>query len=667
LSKRIVIIDDSLTIRMDLKELFEAAGFHVVACVDAAQGRAALAQARADLVVLDVLLPDADGVELLAELRAQSSDPPPVIVLSTEDQLKDRIRGLKTGAGDYIGKPYDRSYLLARANQLLEAPRDNGGTKILLIDDSATFRNALGAQLDEAGYRTALAATGIDGLKMAAHWHPDAVIVDGVLPDIDGATVVRRLRLDPGLRGIPCLLLTASEGTAGEVLALDAGADAFARKSEDDSVILARLAAMLRTARESRVHERRTTMAELKKVLAVDDSITYLEELAQQLRNDGYDVVKASTGEDALELLAIQGVDAILLDLVMPGLSGTEVCRRIKDAPALRYVPLIMLTAVSEREAMIRGMNAGADDYVTKSADFEPLKARLRAQLRRKQFEDENRRMREQLFAKESEARQARAVAEATQVLSQQLERQNTELAGLNRDLQMFASSVSHDLRQPVRMVLGFSKMLADACRDKLDEKERQYLDQVRAGATRMAELIEALLTLSRAARKELSLRPVRLDELAAKIVANFRALEPNRDVEFVSAARIEIQGDAGLLASVLENLLGNAWKFTSRCAQARLELGVAATVDGPAYFVRDNGAGFDMKHVANLFTPFQRLHSEADYPGTGIGLATVQRIIGRHGGRIWAEGTPGAGACFYFTLWERGEPRAIAAQSAAG
>jgi DNA-binding response OmpR family regulator len=216
-------------------------------------------------------------------------------------------------------------------------------------------------------------------------------------------------------------------------------------------VILARVAAMLRAAGESREHAYRTSLAGFKKILAVDDSPTYLDELARHLRDEGYDVVKAVSGEEALELLSMQPVDAVLLDVVMPGLSGTEVCRRVKQAPALRYVPLIMLTAVSESEAMIQGMNAGADDYVTKSADFDVLKARLRAQLRRKQFEDENRRMREQLLAKESEARQARAIADATQVLSEQLARRNDELDALNGELKVFAYSVSHDLRQPPR------------------------------------------------------------------------------------------------------------------------------------------------------------------------------------------------------------------------
>jgi signal transduction histidine kinase len=464
------------------------------------------------------------------------------------------------------------------------------------------------------------------------------------------------------------LLLTAEEGTAGEVLALDAGADAFARKSEDESVILARVAAMLRAAGESREHAHRTSLAGLKKILAVDDSPTYLDELARHLRDEGYDVVKAVSGEEALELLSMQPVDAVLLDVVMPGLSGTEVCRRVKQAPALRYVPLIMLTAVSESEAMIQGMNAGADDYVTKSADFDVLKARLRAQLRRKQFEDENRRMREQLLAKESETRQARAIADATQVLSEQLARRNDELDALNGELKVFAYSVSHDLRQPLRAIDGFTKLLLKATANKLDDQERHYLERVLGGAARMAALIDGLLALSNVTRKELAVQTVRLDEIARKVAANLRAADPQRSVELVIADALEVEGDPRLLESVIENLLGNAWKFTARSAAPRIELGIADG-EGAArvYFVRDNGAGFDMKYAANLFGPFQRLHSDEEFPGTGIGLATVQRIIARHGGRIWAEGEAGRGACVSFTLWETAAVTAPNPHAAAG
>lgn len=649
---RVLIIDDSLTVRMDLKEMFESADFEVLLAATAAEGREALSATRCDLLVLDVLLPDADGVTFLAELRDELAQYLPVILLSTEDQVKDRIRGLKTGADEYIGKPYDAAHLLGRAKQLLgysSQPRDR--LKILVIDDSITFRSDLSEHLVQAGYETEVAADGETGLRVAAEVRPDGIVVDGVLPGIDGASVVRRIRLDPGLQQTPCLLLTGAEDAAGEILALDAGADGFARKSEDISAILARLSAMLRTAEQSRDKAHGASLMEPKTILAVDDSQPYLEELAEQLRRCGYEVVKAGSGEEALELLAVQSVDGILLDVMLPGLSGIEVCRRIKGSALLRNLPLIMLTAIEEHEAMIEGINAGADDYVTKSSDFSVVAARLRAQLRRKHYEDENRRVREELLSKESEARAAHAAADARQVLTVELERKNAALATLNEELETFAYSVSHDLRQPLRSMDGFSKVLLENCRDRLDPQERHYLERIRAGAQKMGSLIDGLLVLSRVSRRKLQIRRVSISNIAEETLAGFSELEPGRSVDFAVQEQLEAEGDPQLIQSALENLLGNAWKFTSECALTRIEIGAVEECDGVAFFVRDNGAGFEMKYADKLFGPFQRLHSADEYPGTGIGLATVQRIVHRHQGRIWAQSSPGEGATFYFTL----------------
>ncbi|HTJ84882.1 MAG TPA: response regulator [Polyangiaceae bacterium] len=275
---------------------------------------------------------------------------------------------------------------------------------IVLIDDSATYRAHVGAALEEAGYVVHPAITGEAGLTLVATVRPDAVIVDGVLPGIDGATVVRRLKSDTALRRIPCLLLTAAEGASDELRSLEAGADAYLRKSDDLGLLLVRIGALLRGSSRGS-GETTPSLLGPKRLLAVDDSQTYLQALREELTDEGYEVLTASSGEAALRLLAAERVDCILLDLVMPGLSGQETCRRIKESTEWRDIPLMMLTAREDREAMIEGINAGADDYIAKSADFDVLKARLRAQLRRKHFEDESRRVREQLVRREAEAR----------------------------------------------------------------------------------------------------------------------------------------------------------------------------------------------------------------------------------------------------------------------
>lgn len=648
MNNTILIVDDSLTVRMDLADAFGDAGFATSTCADIASARAMLAQSRVGLVVLDVVFPDEDGVSFLRELRATPALADiPVLMLSTEADVKDRIRGLRTGATEYVGKPYDTGYMIARARELLQVDVGTAEqTTILVIDDSVTFRTELEFVLKEAGYKVLSASNGEEGLQMAAGYHPSAIVVDGVMSGIDGPTVIRRIRLDAVLRDTPCVLLTASEDGTNELGALDAGADAFVRKEASFDIMLARLAAVLRSAS---VVARGTVVSALgaKKILAVDDSLTYLQEVAEMLRGEGYDVVLARSGEEALEMLAVQPVDCILMDLMMPGMGGTEACRQIKMAPGLRDVPLIMLTAIEDRGTMIDSLSMGADDFIQKSGEFEILKARLRAQIRRKQFEDEHRRIREQLLNKEMEAIEARAaqkLAEAQVAHMEQLEYKNKEL-------EAFSYSVSHDLRAPLRAIDGFSLALVEDYNEKLDEAGRHYLAQVRGGARRMGELIDDLLELSRIGRAELRRESVDMGALAAEVLDVLRQNQPERQIEQRLQPDLIVMADRRLMRVVLENLLGNAWKFTSKTSQSYIAFGREMQNGIMTYVVRDNGAGFSMQYAEKLFQPFQRLHSESEFSGTGIGLSIVHRIVDRHGGRIWAEGEVGKGAVFRFTI----------------
>ncbi|MEW6613764.1 MAG: ATP-binding protein, partial [Pseudomonadota bacterium] len=241
------------------------------------------------------------------------------------------------------------------------------------------------------------------------------------------------------------------------------------------------------------------------------------------------------------------------------------------------------------------------------------------------------------------------------QALNEELERRvlerTAELTAANRELEAFSYSVSHDLRAPLRAIDGFSQALLEDYGEALDMAGREHLARVRRASQRMAELIDDLLNLSRITRSEMHRRSVNLSELAGQAAEHLRATQPQRPVTVVIVPDVIAHGDARLLQIALENLLGNAWKFTRKQADARIEFGMREQDGQPVYFVRDNGAGFDMAYADKLFGAFQRLHSPGEFEGHGIGLATVARIIARHGGRIWAEGAVGRGATFYFTL----------------
>ncbi|MDM9581671.1 MULTISPECIES: sensor histidine kinase [unclassified Nostoc] len=235
--------------------------------------------------------------------------------------------------------------------------------------------------------------------------------------------------------------------------------------------------------------------------------------------------------------------------------------------------------------------------------------------------------------------------------LEQRVAERTAQLEATNKEMEAFSYSVSHDLRAPLRSIDGFSQALLEDYADKLDALGQNYLQRVRAATQRMAQLIDDLLNLSRLTRSEMRYEKVDLSALVEAIATELHKTQPERQVEFVIAPGLVANGDAHLLRIVLENLLGNAWKFTGKHQKARIEFGLLLQDNTDVYFVRDDGTGFDMAYVEKLFGAFQRLHAMTEFEGTGIGLATVQRIIHRHGGRVWAESAVEQGATFYFTL----------------
>ncbi len=243
------------------------------------------------------------------------------------------------------------------------------------------------------------------------------------------------------------------------------------------------------------------------------------------------------------------------------------------------------------------------------------------------------------------------------QDLNMVLQRRATELEVANRELEAFSYSVSHDLRAPLRTIDGFSQALLEDYRDQLPSDAQNFLERVRNAAQRMAKLIDDLLELSRISRIPVERKSIDVSALAQSIAEELQQAEPARRVRFVIQPKLEAHGDSQLLRIAMQNLMNNAWKFTSKLGEARIEIGKSSADGAPAFFVRDNGAGFDISYANKLFGAFQRLHAVTEFPGTGIGLATVQRIVHKHGGRVWAESVVDQGATFYFTLQPQEAP----------
>jgi light-regulated signal transduction histidine kinase (bacteriophytochrome) len=235
--------------------------------------------------------------------------------------------------------------------------------------------------------------------------------------------------------------------------------------------------------------------------------------------------------------------------------------------------------------------------------------------------------------------------------LEQRVKERTVQLEAANKELEAFAYSVSHDLRAPLRAMGGFSEILQTDYSARLDDQGKHYLERIQAASDRMGELINDLLTMSRVTRAEFNKQQVDLSKLATEIFATLQETEPQRKARFEIIPGLFARGDVHLLRIAMENMLGNAWKFSANNNETHIEVGRTVIEGDEVFYIRDNGAGFDMAYADKLFGAFQRLHRAEEFPGTGIGLATVQRIINRHGGKVWAESEMGKGSTFYFTL----------------
>ena len=367
------------------------------------------------------------------------------------------------------------------------------------------------------------------------------------------------------------------------------------------------------------------TDLEKTRLLIVDDEPAHAQALHDTLRDHGYDAVVCTSGEAALAALRGGSFDLLLSDLMMPGMDGIELLRA-----ALKIDPMlvgIIMTGAGTIPPAVDAMQSGALDYILKPFRLSvilPVLARAAAM---------------------------RKLRKANAALERQVSEHIAELERTNTELDAFTRSASHDLRTPLIAVVGLAELLNLSYGEQMPAKAREWLAEIERSGRQRNRLIDDLLRLSRLGRQALVLELVDMNALVQNCVTELRQTQSAHSPEVIVEALPPVRGDASLLHQVFVNLLSNAFKFTSRKAQPRVQIGALQQGADTVYFVRDNGSGFDMAQAGRLFGAFQRLHTSSEFAGTGVGLSIVQQIVQRHGGRIWAEGKVDEGASFFFTL----------------
>jgi len=525
---------------------------------------------------------------------------------------------------------------------------------ILIVDDEPINCKLLESLLQPEGYLTVTAGSGAQALSLLAKSAPDLILLDVMMPELDGYQVAALLKADPVTSNIPIIMVTALNDRDARIAGLQAGAEEFLSKPVDRAELWLRVRNLLRLkdysdflrnhnllleqevmARTADLrHSTRLQLSEAARQVAIlnalpayialldrQGSIVSVNDAWRQFADTGVLlspdcglgvnyllVCDEARGGGAVEAQhAAQGIRAVLRGS-LPDFSLEYACH----CPSQRRWFLLTVTPLSsDRMAGVIVMHLD-------------ISARKQAQ------ED---------------------VERLNDGLEERVRQRTDQLQVANQELEAFSYSASHDLRTPLSAIDGYSSLLGKDLGAGASERSKHYLSRIRAGVAQMGELIDALLSLAQVSRSSLSWDAVDLSAMAQTVLDGYCEREPQRKVELAIQPGLLATGDYRLLQQVLDNLLGNAWKFSSQAAQTSIGFSRSSTGAEVVYTVQDQGAGFDMAYADKLFGAFQRLHTAAEFAGTGIGLATVHRIITRHGGRIWAESRPGAGASVHFTL----------------
>lgn len=542
---------------------------------------------------------------------------------------------------------------------------------ILIVEDSPTQAERLRHALEQEGWTVTWAASVEPAWAEMSRRRPDLMIVDFHLPGMLGDEFCRRVRMNVEARGIPILMLTAEEAQVSETLGLEAGADDYLSKSDDQDILLIRVRSLLRKRAASRSFPSNSNLTlRNSRLLTIDDSATYRAYLSEELRLDDFEVQEASGGAEALERLRNETFDCVLVDLIMPEMDGIEVCRRITELRRVKQIPtmVLMLTARENKEDMTRGLEAGADDFVGKSSDIEVLKARLRTLLRRKFFQEENQRILAEIQAKELETVEALAAqraAETRAALVEELERANHELREAQThliqsekmaSLGQLVAGIAHEVNNPLTFVLNSvftvdqqaEKILAELRDDPPERilsrlrKMRSRLADMKEGLDRVKDLVVSLRTFSRLDEGEF--KTVDVHE-GIDSVLMFLRHKTEGCIEIVKRYNAPNALDcyAGRLNQVIMNLISNAVDSIDGPGTITIETGLED--DLFVISIRDTGAGIPERVRPKIFDPF--FTTKPIGQGTGLGLAISYGIIKDHKGVIEVTSQVGQGSTF--------------------
>lgn len=476
--------------------------------------------------------------------------------------------------------------------------------KILIVDDNPDDRRMLRLTLEHNGCHVVEAANGREGVEMAMQEQPDIIISDALMPVMDGFHFIREIKTDPRTAAIPFLFYSATYTGQQEIdLSVSLGAKAFLTKPMEPDELWQEILRVFHSANTEK------TKADM---VTTESEERFLREYSH--------IVASKLEQKIIELEKA---------LVERQKAENEVLRLNADLEQrVRERTIDLERKGKELEESRKALVSLVEDLNQNAEELENANKALSLEIIQRQHAQE----------------------EVTW-LNLDLQRQKDVLEATNRELETFSYSVSHDLRAPLRHICSYIGIIFDDFGEDISPSIRHYLERIAFSGNRMNELIDSLLKLSRLTRSEINISTLDLSMLAREAADAVRQSEPDRQVEIVIQAGISVEADKTLMRVVLENLIGNAWKYTRRSSNAKIEFGAFQKDGKTVCFVKDNGAGFDMAGKDRLFTAFQRLHTSEEFEGTGIGLATVQRIIHRHHGRVWAEGKIDEGATFYFSL----------------